>query len=214
MRFLVLPLILVPSLAWSQSACPTGADLAGGIQFELDGEATETYKTINEGVVSVEYKASDGYQSRILLGKGIYLLEFAEIVDGNIDTSSRTTYSHELKPVNMPDPTPMGRWVSKAAVLDAGSPYSEIQNHSFGPMTTLTIGSCSYDMIPISVHYDDEDRTIDLLEYMPDLGLAILSGSSSLDENGTRVDDVYSYFSIRAAGPAAGSGGKKGKKGG
>lgn len=214
MRLTLICFLLAPTFAFGQAACPTGNDLAGGIQFELEGDATETYTTLNDGVVSVIYKASDGFESRILLGKGVYLLEFAEVVNGNVDASTRTTYSHELQPTNMPDPKPMGRWVSQAAVLESGTPFKEVHNHQFGPLTELTIGGCSYDMIPVTVYYDDDDRSIDLLEYMPELGLAILSGSSSLDENGERIEDVYSYFSIKSTGPAARPSGKKGKKGG
>jgi len=198
----------------ASAQCPTEKDLRTGIEFTVDGENSEIYKAENPNIVSVLYSAPDGYQSRILLGKGIYLLEFAELVDGTPDASSRTTYSHALQPEDMPMPKPMGRWVSEAAILEGGSPGKEIHNHSFGPLTELTIGTCSYDMIPIKVRYDDEDQTIDELEYLPSLGIALLAGVS-YDEGDERTVEVYSYTAVtKARGDGGSSGGKKGKKGG
>ena len=204
-------LIGAPALALAQ--CPTGADLASGISFRLDDGAKETYKAEGSDRVVVTYVAEDGYQSRLVLGKGIYLLEFAEVADGAVDPDTRVTYSHSLTPEKMPIPQAQGRWVSEVAVLDAGTPASEIHNHKFGPNTQITIGECSYDMMPITVFYNDADRTIDHLEYMPSLGFAVLAGSSYLGEDEEREEEFYTYFDIQAERSGGGSsGGKKGKK--
>lgn len=205
--------LAMPALAQDQT-CPTGADLATGIAFEMAGGDREVYRAGDtDSTVEVNFTAPDGYASRILLGKGIYLLEFAEIVDGQPDLEGRITYGHAFPPPQMPDPKPEGRWVSQVATLDAGEPYTEVHNHKFGPMTELTLGTCRFDMIPITVHYDDEETTVDHLEYLPELGLALLAGSDYDDEDGERQRDVYTYLSAKAAkAPSKADGGKKGKK--
>lgn len=217
MRILLTSLLaLSPALAFAQGACPTGADLSRGIEFKIGDGATEVYKDNGNGIVQVDFRAPDGFESRVLLGKGIYLLESSEVSNGSIVPSSRITYSHALQPADMPIPRPMGRWVSEAATMADNRPGREVHNHAFGPATTLTIGACSYDMIPITLHYGDPDGTIDHLEYLPDLGLAMLVGSSYTDADGMRQDDVYSYISLEAMGggrpPSGGSSGS-GKKG-
>lgn len=197
----------------AQAACPTAADMAGGIAFTIDGTEQETYSTFAPGVVASVYESSDGNLLRALLGKGIYLLEFADLEDGKPVPNSRTTFSHIFKPTDMPEPKANAVWVSELTKLEQGSPIRETHDHRFGDLTQITFGRCTYDMIPVEVSYGDELETLDSYAYLPQLGFAIYLAYSHI-EDGERSVENYTYSDIRAVGAPAGTGSGKGKKGG
>lgn len=213
MRCFLLAFLASPVIA--HAACPTQSDLAEGIGFDIAGGGTETYKALNNGVIEVVYSDSDGFSSRTMLGQGAYLLEVIDLDNGAPDPSTRITYSHVLAPEDMPVPRPNGGWVSKVASMEGGSVTQEVQDHTFGPMGTLTVGACSYDTFEITVRYDDADESIDTIAYLPELGIGLLVGIAYNGSEGERVDDRFSYFDLRTMAPAAppaASDGRKGKK--
>ncbi len=211
MRLWLLPALLLPTVA--QAACPTVDDLAGGIEFDIGEGDTEVHTALSEGVVQVVYTGSDGFQSRTLLGQGAYLLELVDLEKGVPVPSTRSTYTHALTPPEMPVPVPNSGWVSEVVVLNDGDLDKEVHDHRFGAAGTQTIGACSYDKIRVTVHYDDEDNSVDTVDYLPELGIGLLVGIAYDNGDGTRTDDVYSYYDLKALAPAAGDGGKKAKSG-
>lgn len=213
MRFWLLPALLLPSYAFADGHCPLAADLAAGIAFDIGEGDTEVYRAANDGVIEVLYTGSDGFQSRTLLGQGVYLLELIDMQNDVPDPSTRTTYTHSFTPAKMPVPKPNGAWVSEVAVLDQGRIDREVHDHRFGPAGQLTIGSCTYNKIRVTVRYDDEDKSVDTVDYLTDLGIGLLVGVAYDNGDGTRTDDVYSYLGIRALQPRDATDGRKTKSG-
>ncbi|MDQ2091321.1 hypothetical protein [Marimonas arenosa] len=63
-----------------------------------------------------------------------------------------------------------------AAVLDQGALRSEKQVYDFGVAEQMRIGDCSYTMIPVEIRYDDADDDVDVLHYLPELGISYFAG--------------------------------------
>ncbi|MEL7115107.1 MAG: hypothetical protein AAGP08_05865 [Pseudomonadota bacterium] len=203
MRLAYLPLLLLPALAQAQEACPTAADLQAGIVFDIGEGEKEVYKDIGNGVIEVTYSDTEGFESRTLLGQGVYLLELVDLEDGQPVPISRTTYSHKLTPVDMPKPSPNSSWTSEVVSLNDGNLEREVHDHRFGAAGNITLGACTYDKIRVTVHYDDGDNSVDTLEYLPDLGVGLLVGVAYDNGDGTRTDDVYRYFDVARVGAAS-----------
>jgi hypothetical protein len=191
----ILPLALVlPGLVAAQ--CPVAADLETGIVLEtIEGEV-ETFIRLDPHRVRSLFMHSENAGSRILLGKGVYVLELLEEEDGLPMVGTRTTYSFPLPVADLPPITPGGGWSTKAAVLDVDGLSSEAQHYIFGAQTRVTIGACSYDMIPIELRYrgDAGDADIDYLHYLPELGISYLARSDYGAQS-----DIYTYHTIRVA---------------
>lgn len=186
-----LALTLCPIAALAD--CPTGENLNNGIRFQVIGGDNEVFRTHGTpGVVEAFYNASDGYTTRTLLGQGVYLLEVLDFENNEPVPDSRSTYGFPTTPAEMPLPKPFGGWAVKVGTLNSDGPGSEVQSYSFGDMTEYSFGACTYQMIPVHIRYED-DEAVDVLHYLPQLGLSYLAEVRSVD--GT---DVYSYYQIEA----------------
>lgn len=196
MRHVLMLLCLTAPLG--AAACPTGADLVGGIRLTDPDGVTETFREMQPGVVRGLYTLDDTTTIRNLLGQGVYLLEVVDLENGAPVPDTRSTYSFPIAPADMPRPTPNGGWTTKVATLIDGSLGSETQVYSFGALTTQTYGACSYNMIPITVSFPpDPSDYRDTLHYLPALGFSYLA-ESAFTENGERNVDRYSYVTIEA----------------
>lgn len=199
-HFNALAVILAASPALAQAQCPTAEDLTKGIRFEIEGGDRETYRSFASGVIAATYESSEPPASRVLLAQGVYLLELVDLAEGpvgpdsRVQPGSRTTYSYPMKAPDMPVPAPGGSWQVTAAMLSQGEIGSEKQHYGFGAMTRISFGACAYDMFPIEITYPGEDGgTVDLLHYLPALGLSYLAASTY---DGST--DRYNYIAIEA----------------
>ena len=97
----------------------------------------------------------------------------------------------------MPRPVPGGEWTANVVIFENGSISTGVQSHRFGDLSEITLGDCRYSMIPVEVQYDNEDRSVDLLHFLPELGVSYLVGSAyGMDEE--RKTDRYFYVDIEA----------------
>lgn len=191
----ILPLALIlPGLAAAQ--CPVAADLEKGIEIETVEGEVESFIRIDPHRVQSLLMYDEGAGTRILLGKGVYLLEVLDEEDGQPVVGTRATYTFPLPVADLPPITPGGGWSTKAAILDADGLSSEVQHYIFGAQARVTIGACSYDMIPIELRYRGEasEGDIDYLHYLPDLGISYLVRSYYGAHS-----DIYTYHTIRVA---------------
>jgi len=175
--------------AAAQTACPTGADVDRGVRFHLATGETEVFRRLDSGIIESHF-AYDGENSlRLLLAKGIYLLEVVEFNNEAAVSGSRVTYGFPLAPAEMPEPTAGGGWTVTVARLERGSLDSETQSYSFGNPTTQTYGACTYSMLPIEISYplDTDSKRLDVLHYLPDLGLSYLAGFSDSESTVTNT---------------------------
>ncbi|MBE9639466.1 hypothetical protein [Salipiger mangrovisoli] len=187
---LVLAMTLVPGLA-NAASCPTSADLDTGIRLRGAEGASELFTRQGPALVRSVYEQDGVAVTRTLLGSGLYVLETLDLEDGAPVPETRTTFGFPMPPAAMPMPKPAGSWTVKVTVTEAGRLGTEVQSYRFGPETEITFGACTYDMIPIIQHYDDE--TIDYVTWLPELGLSFLSGFSD-----TEGQERYDYFAIEA----------------
>lgn len=182
------------SLLSTQSAlaCPVSGDLATGIRFGVDDGDFETFRQMRPGVIESTFVAADGTVYRNLLGQGIYLLEWTDIVEGKPDMDSRSVYAFAMTPETLPLPEP-GGFANLGVLVNAGGTLEqEMQMYSFGEASEITFGECRYAMIPIEVRYaPDNGQGLTVLNYLPDLGLAYFTESTA---NGQT--DTYTYHSI------------------
>lgn len=79
---------------------------------------------------------------------------------------------------------------------DQGDIYEGKESHIFGPNTEITIGKCSYDMIPIISIYHSLDGYEERLNYLPEFGFAYLVEMKDPGE----VPFTYDFVAIEAVG--------------
>jgi len=174
MRSILLLTCLAASPAFAQ--CPTEADLTGGILItEMDG-TTNQFTGQGNGIVQNDGRAPDGFTYRNRLAQGTHLIELGDTDGRNYINDSRIEVSYPQAAARLPIPTASSRWNVETVVSDSNGRYPESQTQSWGAMTTLTIGNCSYDMIPGKVSYTNADYVVfEGLYYLPELKFAFLN---------------------------------------
>ncbi|WP_353472840.1 hypothetical protein PVT71_02075 [Salipiger sp. H15] len=187
---LAFVLTLLPGLALA-APCPSAADLEKGIRLRGPEGASELFTRQGPAVIRSVYEQDGVAISRTLLGAGVYLLEAIDLEEGEPVPVTRITYGYPVTPAAMPEPKPAGSWAVKVAVKETGSLRSEMLSFRFGPLTEISFGACTYEMMPIIQRY--EDGTIDYLSWLPGLGLSFLSGFSD-----TEGEERYEYYAIEA----------------
>lgn len=183
--------VAVPVLA---EECPVATDLEAGIRFGVDKGDEEVFRSLRPGVVEAIFTHADGGATRSLLGQGIYLLELMDMDGAEPDPSTRMTYAFPQNAEDLPLPVPGSTAQFSLLRNERGNFESEVQSYDFGPKGRATFGACTYDMIPIEIRYSEDDsNTVDLLHYLPELGIAYYAGSTY---DGTT--DRYIYHRIEA----------------
>ncbi|MDA7425944.1 hypothetical protein [Thalassococcus lentus] len=188
-----LALLAAPSAAIA--ACPTANDLSTGIRFEVSGGDAEVFTTFGESSLQSIYFIGDDPVTRVLLARGLYLLEVVDIDEsGALDLATRSTYAYAMPPGELPLPKAGSTYSAEYVLTENGQPSSETELYSFGQETGVSFGACEYAAIPIDVRYGNGD--IDELMWLPELGLSYLT--RSIYDGG---DDRYYYLSISIEAP-------------
>ena len=187
---LSLATVAAPTLA--QTVCPTAADVAKtGVLITFEDEVSEVHQEISAGQIQIDYMSPD-YQGQSLYAHSVYALSFATIEDGHIVPGSVWVFSYVAGNDTLPIPEPGGSWESQSAYRIDGSIETEIVQHTWGESTSIQIGDCTYDAVPVRIDFDGDfyDHTEEML-FMPDLGTAILLAYEDGDGR-----DEYSAVSI------------------
>ena len=90
-HFIALLTVLQTAPMALAAECPTRDTLATGIRFTLASGETETFRTTAEGLVESLFEGPEQPANRVLLGRGVYLLELISVDNGIPDPDSRTT---------------------------------------------------------------------------------------------------------------------------
>lgn len=176
--------------------CPTRADLATGIRFEVATGEWEVFRQISDAIIQATYFYEPGEATQVLLGQGVYILQIIERENDALVPSSRQTFSYPLQPADMPDPSDGGGWNVDAAVLSDEGLSREIQIYEFGAPQQQVFGECAFQMIPITYRYrlaDTDSFDTDTLHYLPELGISYLAASQGVDFN-----ETYEYIAVQA----------------
>ncbi|MBN9887765.1 hypothetical protein [Salipiger abyssi] len=193
MTRLFLCLLALPSVA--PADCPTAADLDTGILFHLAGGDTELFRREDAQTVrSVYHYAEENAESHVLLGRGMYVLAYGETQDGQPVPEGLMHYDFGRTPAEMPLPEPESGWTADVEVTATWGSEHEVQIYSFGPLSRVSFGDCSYDMIPVIQSYrPDPLGTVEFVNWLPELGISYLSRIA--DREG---EDRYDYTGIEA----------------
>ncbi|WP_136441086.1 hypothetical protein [Pacificoceanicola onchidii] len=176
------------------AACPVAEDLKTGIRLTDKDGHYEILKSYTPGTVTSHYYENGALDSRVLLARGLYLVEYIEAEGGALSASGRDTYSYEFTPEKMPIPE-AGKVLELPVVLNEGGDISSgLDVFEADPEITVTLGACAYRVLPVRQYFDKEDRqTYELLHYLPELGVSYLKTSFYSDGS-----DTYDYVAIEA----------------
>ena len=154
------------------------------------GDGTvEVTRPLADGVVRTtgSYPTDDGPGFYVVdLALGIYAVMFADLRDGDIDPSSRTTYAFEMAPPDMPTPAAGARISLPVAVFEAGELRADTQTYTAGEPFDLTIGGCAYPALEVAADYLSEPGSREGFVWIPALGISYLAWWE--DADGTRED--------------------------
>jgi len=188
---LIAPLLILPAAA--QAVCPTAADLDRGILLYTLGGDTELFRRVSDDVVRSTYLSGEE-GSEALLGQGIYVLDNVALADGEVLPETQIHFDFPMTSADMPEPAPETDWTVDVTVEEAGYSEREHQSYSFGPLTRIGLGRCSYEMIQVRQTYSpDPYEVTDYVNWIPALGLSYLVQSSH-----AHGEDHYVYTAIEA----------------
>ena len=187
--------VLISCLATTAAAaCPVNADLSQGIQLTQGDGTVEVFRDRGNNIVEVTGTYPDDFVSRTLLGKGIYVLELIDLVDGKLDPDTRMTFGFPMNAADFPTAQAGGSWTVKTVGRDIDGTFPETLDMRWGDASQVTYGDCTYDMIPGTLTYQGEDYGhIEVIHYLPALGIGVLHSYQD-DEMGT--PDVFPVTAI------------------
>lgn len=189
----ILPLLTclaVPVLA----DCPTAADMAGGVRLTDSNGETETFRRLTGQLVEGEFQDGKGGGAKYLLLSGTFVVQVFDTENGQPVAGTRVTTAYPVSADNPPKITPGDRWDVKAIVNDVGDIYESEESHIYGPDTEITIGACTYGMIPVFSVFRGDGGFEERLNYLPEFGFAYLV--ESRDQGQAPVS--YHFVNIEA----------------
>lgn len=179
---LVIAGITAPAAA--QETCPGPADKGRPIAVQFESGLVEVHRTEDGQVWTIEAFEAGEMIYRLEVAHGTHLLSYVEMVGQMPVEESRVTYDYGRTVPDMPAPSPAGRWQVDVNVTDSSGVFVEGQMQAYGAVTDLTIGACSYQMIPVLIAYDTDDFYVEQINYLPELGIGYLVDSQTANDPG------------------------------
>jgi hypothetical protein len=181
MRF-ALSLACASLTAGAVVACPaTLADADKGILVTYsNGSTAELRRDPDTGTVTELYIESDGFRTLNEIEKGIHLLSWAEAdAAGAVVEGTSSTNIFEAAP---PDELAPGtNWSVPYRITGALEGARGTYTGQVGVVARLEIGTCGYDILPVTLTLKDQDFTaLVRLDYVPALGLSLLRATGEL----------------------------------
>ncbi len=163
------------------AACPTAADLAKGIRFTLASGETDVYRASGDTRVTGTFTERPFAGSQYVLIQGIYIanVNSFENMLPVPDTSVETEYRSPDR--DLPTPEAETIWTVASSSTAGQDKWSEEQTYSAGELSEVTLGDCTYEMIPITVTYSSNRGYLEQLHYLPELGVSYMVASESPD---------------------------------
>lgn len=168
----------------AQERCPAPADRGKPIAVQFQSGLVEVHRTEDGLVWTIDAFEAGQLIYRLQVAHGTHLLNYVELADGMPLEDSRVTYDYGLPIPDMPVPSPSGRWQVAVDVTDPSGVFPEGQMQAYGAVTDVTIGTCTYDMIPVLIAYDTDDYYVEQINYLPQLGIGYLVDSQTANDPG------------------------------
>ncbi len=191
----LLPLLLLlssPAIA----ACPTGADMANGIGVRRDDAVSLYFFTLDDVAVSQTLDFGNGLLAKNVLYHGTYPFALKMEQDTVEDEASNMLFIYEKDPSEMAPPAPGLVQVLRTYVRPKLDPeYPETQTATWGELTDVAIGTCTYQAIFGSVDYaSDAGLLNEGLMYLPELGISLQTSYAVVGDASQSY--VYGYTEI------------------
>lgn len=155
--------------------CPVAADLADGVRVTESDGTVNLFTAIGDGAVVNDGTSPDGYTYRNILAQGTHLVELGDTSNGAYIPDTRRVVNYPFARVDMPIPSAAASFDFATTITTGTGEYAETQTQKWGTLSSLTIGACTYDMIPAKVVYTNADYVVlEGLYYLPALELALL----------------------------------------
>lgn len=200
MRWSVAALAL--GLAAPAVACPMGEAAArAGVTVTYDDGSVSHFRRAADGVVTEEALFDDpeidGYRVRALYG--LYVLEEYDLIGGVADAVTRERLSFAGGLEALPQPAPGLAWQGVAEVTMEGLvPFPREVTLRMGAAGTVEYGGCRYARWPAELRHRDEDEAYTLtLDYLPELGIAVLRAFTEADGGSDRFTPVAIEARVR-----------------
>lgn len=192
---MIRPAIAFAMVAQTALACPTAADLAGGVRITDADGSVDTYTDGGNSTIQQVIDFGDGGVARNTLAQGVYVLRLSVEEDGVLDLGSVLATTYDRAPAALPRPTANLKMRLRTTVTDQEGSYKEQQDHQWGESEPFAIGTCSYDSIPGTVRYVSEfDTIVETQRYLPAMEIAILTSYTFGDDPA----EIYSPVAIEA----------------
>lgn len=186
----VLSLCALGAAATAQVGCPTAADAGRPIQIQFEDGYVETHRSTDGVVWTIDGRDGVDWLYRLEVAHGLHLLSYVDVFDGQPDASTLISYDYGIEPAALPAPAPRQRLQFDVKLTDQSGTFDEAQMQAYGDVTSVDIGNCTYDLIPVLIAYDTPDQYVELINYLPELGLGYLVQSQTADDPAPPVNAV------------------------
>jgi hypothetical protein len=183
MRVLTVSIVLsaLPLTVASQSACPTGADLATGIVITYGDGQTDTFSSDSSdaNLVIVETADDTGPLYRRVMIRGVYEVSYSSLPEDDPDAMGFGV-AFPMAPADAPLPIPDESWRVEVTPSD-GSGETLFHDYTSGASIPVTIGDCVYDTIPVVLTAETGDDVYEIVHFIPALGLGYVGAQGYAD---------------------------------
>ena len=186
----------LPSLVWAE--CPAAGDLATGIEIVEEDGTVGSYREASPGIIGLTYRFEDGYAISMQIAEGLYETFIVDIEDGQEVEDTAWAFNYAPPPEELGVPSP-GETVEFSVVERDVDGVRQGKAIYVGlPTETLSLGSCSYEITPISSQLRTNGpggRTAldSVYYYFNELGFAHLYSDADFGE----PPEVFSPIAIR-----------------
>jgi hypothetical protein len=175
-----LCLTILPALAGA--TCPTGADMAGGVEIVFaNGDVTVLHDR-GAGIIEVEeYYSWHNEGRRYFAYLGLYVTDEGPLTwDGSAGEGASVRTFYPVDVLEMPVPAADAPDWEGSLRRNIGDDLGEMPAYvvKFGPMAPVEIGGCTYGAVAVgeSLRPGAEDQKDQYSWYLPELGAGFIVG--------------------------------------
>jgi len=197
---LALCLMVLPAVAGA--ACPTAADMGGGVEVTFANGDVTVLRDRGAGMIEVEeYYAWHDEGRRYFAYLGLYVTDEGPLTwDGSAGAGASVRTFYPVDVLEMPVPTADAPDWEGVLRRDIGDDLSETPRYvvKFGAMAPVEIGGCVYEAVAVgeSLRPGAQDQKDQYSWYLPELGAGFIMGWT-IGRDLQQTDAV----GIRAVGP-------------
>ena len=192
---LTLAALLAPALA--QAACPTAASLDGnGIWARYDDGSITHFQRSPDGHVLETTVFDDRSGYWLVAVGGVFMTVDGTVEHGQRVESPVNTYTFPVNPADIAKPRRNASWSGTVEVQDGatGGSHTETLNYRAKSKLNRAVGGCEYYAVRFRYELiQTGDGAVSELDYIPSLGISVLTASGSV---GQPMDAQYSVLEI------------------